>query len=106
MKRGVVIAIVVWFLLIFGMVFSQQKQVLAQQSKPPVSQTVVGDEDAGMIQPPQQVAIRYSPNFIKYVTTNIIKVDEFLLDEEGNVTRWCAVAVYEKESAELIHCLN
>lgn len=67
---------------------------------------IVTDPNAATITPPPQALPRYSPNFIKYADENIIKIDEFLLDEEGNVKRWCAIAVYNREKAELVHCLK
>ena len=55
---------------------------------------------------PPEVAQRYTPQFVKYVEKNVIRVDHMILDGDGNLTRWCAIAIEEKETGELIHCLN
>lgn len=54
----------------------------------------------------QQVPQRYTPQFVKYVETRIIRVDHFILDDEGNLTKWCAIAIEDKETGELTHCIN
>ena len=55
---------------------------------------------------PPQVTQRYTPQFVKYVEKNVIRIDHMILDGDGNLTQWCAIAIEEKETGELIHCLN
>lgn len=64
------------------------------------------DEGSQQLVIPPQIAQRYTPQFVKYATENIIRVDHMILDEEGNLTKWCAIAVENKETGELLHCIN
>jgi len=74
---------------------------IAQETEQPPK-----DENSQQLTLPPQVAQRYTPQFIKYTQKNVIRVDHFILDEEGNLTKWCAIAIEEKETGELLHCLN
>jgi hypothetical protein len=64
------------------------------------------DENSQQLTLPQQVAPRYTPQFVKYANENVIRIDHFILDAEGNLTKWCAIYVENKETGELIHCIN
>ena len=90
-----IVVLVICLVMIAGVVVITQEPV-----QPPK------DEGSQQTALPPQVAQRYTPQFIKYADENVIRVDHFILDEEGNLIRWCAIFVENKESGEEIHCLN
>ena len=97
MKILVAISVVLSVFLTLGITL-----VIAQDEQLPLPK----DESSQQLELPPQIAQRYTPQFVTYANENVIRLDHFILDEEGNLTRWCAIFIENKESGEEVHCLN
>ena len=91
-------------LVIFSsLAFAQEAQ---QEQEEQQVQEVPKDESSQQLELPQNVAPRYTPQFVKYANANVIRIDHFILDAEGNLTKWCAIYIENKETGEEVHCLQ
>ena len=104
--RNLIVALLAG-LLVTGTVLAQETEQPQEEVQQEEQTEVKTDPDAQQIAVEGQVAVRYSPMFLKFVNQRyIVKIDEFFTDANGDVTKWCAFAFFSREDGSLEHCLH